>query len=380
MYEFGQAEIDAAARVMSSGQLFRYLNRTDGEAVRFERRWAKTIGCEHAIATNSGTSALICALVGANVGPGAEVIVPGYTFVATAIAVIAVGATPVIANVDETLTIDPDDAAQRITPSTRAIIPVHMSGLSCDMTRLMEIAAKYDLTIIEDVCQGAGGSYRGRNLGSIGHAGAFSFNHYKTLTCGEGGAVTTSVRSIYERALIYHDSACATFGSNAAKVSIPVFAGQNYRISEISAAILLEQASRLESILARLRRIREAVISTGPWPRLSILKSNDVEGDCATTIAWRCETMEFARQTAGRLTEAGFASVVPINTDKHVYSNWAPIWSQDQRLREAAERNEARLPLDPTLDNLGRTVTVLPTLHWTEADVDRLARTLRSNQ
>jgi hypothetical protein len=122
------------------------------------------------------------------------------------------------------------------------------------------------------------------------------------------------------------------------------------------------------------------VISTGPWPRMSILKSHDVEGDCATTIAWRCETTELAEQMACRLTEAGFASVVPRNTDKHIYSNWTPIWSQDQRLREAAERNEAKLPLDSTLDNLGRTVTVLPTLHWTEADVDRLARALRSNQ
>ncbi len=380
MYEFGQAEIDAAARVMSSGQLFRYLNRTDGEAVRFERRWAEIIGSEHVIAMNSGTSALVSALVGAEVGPGAEVIVPGYTFVATAIAVIAVGAIPVIANVDETLTIDPDDVVQRITPSTRAIIPVHMSGFPCDMSRLMEIAAKYDLTIIEDVCQGAGGSHRGRKLGSIGHAGAFSFNHYKTLTCGEGGAVTTSVRSIYERALIYHDSACATFGSNAAKVSIPVFAGQNYRISEISAAILLEQASRLEAILARLRSIREAVVSRGPWPRMSILKSNDGEGDCATTIAWRCETKELAERLASRLTEAGFASVVPVNTDKHVYSNWTPIWSHDERLRDAAERNEAKLPLGATLDNLERTVTVLPTLQWTAADIDRLERTLRSNQ
>jgi dTDP-4-amino-4,6-dideoxygalactose transaminase len=214
----GKAEIDAAARVMSSGQLFRYLNRTDGEAARFERRWAEIVGCEHAIATNSGTSTLVSALVGANVGAGAEVIVPGYTFVATALAVIAVGATPIIANIDETLTIDPDDAVQRITPNTRAIIPVRMSGLPCNMNRLMEIANKYGLTIIEDVCQGAGGSYRDRKLGSIGHAGAFSFNRHKTLTCGEGGAVTTSVRSIYERALVYHDSACATFGSNAAKV------------------------------------------------------------------------------------------------------------------------------------------------------------------
>jgi dTDP-4-amino-4,6-dideoxygalactose transaminase len=340
MYKFGKAEINAATRVMASGQLFRYLNRTDGEAVRFEKRWAEIVGVEHVIAVNTGTSALICGLVGLSVGPGDEVIVPGYTFVATAIAVIAVGATPVIANIDASLTIDPDDVAKRITPKTKAIIPVHMSGFPCNLDRLMEIADMHGLAIIEDVCQAAGGSWRGKRLGSVGHVGAFSFNHYKTLTCGEGGAVTTSVRSVYERALIYHDSACAAFGSNAGKVSIPIFAGQNYRISEISAAILNEQAKRLTAILARLRKLRDEVVASGPWPHLLDLPIHDSDGACATTIAWRCETNEFAERTASRLREAGFSSVVPLRTGKHVYSNWTPIWSDDETLRMAAERNE----------------------------------------
>ena len=142
--------------------------------------------------TCSGTYALTAAVIALGIGPGDEVLVPAHTYMATAMAVLAAGAIPVIVDVDESITIDPDAVDDAVGPRTRAVIPVHMWGAACAMDRIMEVAARHDLLVLEDTCQGIGGGYEGRKLGTIGHAGAFSFNYYKNITAGEGGAVCTA--------------------------------------------------------------------------------------------------------------------------------------------------------------------------------------------
>ena len=139
--------------------------------------------------TSSGSTALTAALAGFGLGPGDEVIVPAHTYMATALAVLAVGAIPVIVDVDEAVMLDPLALENAVGPLTRAVIPVHMWGGVCDMDAIMRVADKHHLLVIEDSCQCAGGGYRGRMVGSIGQAGAFSFNFFKNITCGEGGAV-----------------------------------------------------------------------------------------------------------------------------------------------------------------------------------------------
>jgi dTDP-4-amino-4,6-dideoxygalactose transaminase len=172
MYRAGQKEIDAIAKVIKSGRLIRY--REGGECNRFEKRYGEMLGAKHVCLTSSGSTALAAALAGLGIGPGDEVLVPACTYMATAIAVLAVGAIPVIVDVDDSITIDPKAIDEAVGPRTRAVIPVHMWGLACDMNAVMRVARKHKLFVVEDACQAVGGGYEGRMLGAIGHVGAFS--------------------------------------------------------------------------------------------------------------------------------------------------------------------------------------------------------------
>jgi dTDP-4-amino-4,6-dideoxygalactose transaminase len=197
MYIVGEAEVEALARVIRADALFRY--GVGDECSRFEARYARYLGARHTALAASGTNALVAAIVAAGLGPGDEILIPAHTYMATATSALAAGAIPVLVDIDESLTIDPDAIEAQIGPRTRAVIPVHMWGTACAMDRIMEIARRRNLIVIEDACQGVGGGYRGRKLGTIGDIGAYSFNYYKNMTAGEGGAVVTSDDILAER-------------------------------------------------------------------------------------------------------------------------------------------------------------------------------------
>ena len=198
MYTVGDEEIEAITRVIRSGEMFRY--HEGGECERFEQRYAEFLGVEHVALTASGTNALTAAVISLGLGPGDEVLVPAHTYMATALAVLAAGAIPVVVDVDESITIDPAAVDDAVGPHTKAVIPVHMWGAVCDMNAIMEIAARRDLRVIEDGCQAVGGSYEGRKVGTIGDIGAFSFNYFKNMTAGEGGAVASDHAELMQRA------------------------------------------------------------------------------------------------------------------------------------------------------------------------------------
>ena len=384
MFEIGQAEIDAVARVIRSGELFRYgpKGRTKW-CERFERALARKIGVKYAITTTSGTASLICALTAAGIGPGDEVIVPAYTFIATALAPMACGAVPIIAEIDETLTLDPADVERKISRYTKAVIPVHMRGLPCDMRAIRRIARRRKLTIIEDACQAVGGSYRGKRLGSLGDVGTFSFNFFKNISCGEGGAVLTDDLGLYERAFIQHDGGCSFF-TPAGAFGTAFFAGMNFRVSEIQGAILLEQLKRLDPILRRLRTraaaMREPLAAAKSF-RLS--RSNDVEGDCGLTIPLLFDAEPDALAFIERHEkDAGLGR--PIDTGRHVYSNWEPVMqrrgSYDRRLdpfRLARRKLTYTRDMCPvSTDLMQRTVCVAVPYEATVAEARRVAKRL----
>jgi dTDP-4-amino-4,6-dideoxygalactose transaminase len=328
MYIIGQEEVDAVKRVIESKQLFRYRGGEGGESDSFEREWSEKIGAKYSIAVTSGTAALISGLVGMGIGPGDEVIVPAYTFMATPSAVLAVGAVPIIAEVDNSLTIDPKDVERKITPRTKAVIPVHMVGLPSNMDAMMDIAERHTLKVLEDACQADGGSYGGKRLGAIGHAGAFSFNHFKIITCGEGGALVTDDREIYERALIFHDSG-AGFRDHAGDMHVPIFTGLNFRINEILSAILRVQLTRLdpmlEAMLTEKRTMVDALSGAGPFTPNPI---HDVEGDCGTTVALMFMDEATNRRFIEGCRAAGVRADTPIDSGIHVYSRWEPVLQQ----------------------------------------------------
>jgi len=374
MYRMGEEEVRELRKVFKAKQLFRVGDPANGhlqEAVRFEQAWAKHIGTEYALLmSGGGTAALMCGLVGFGIGPGDEVLIPTYTFMATASAVLAVGAIPVLVEVDDSCTMNPDDLEKKITPQTKAVIPVHMVGMPADMEKICNIAKKHNLKVLEDACQAVGGSFKGKKLGSWGDAGAYSFNVFKIIGAGEGGGFVTSDRLIYERASIFHDSGTA-FRPYAGDFTIPIFLGLQFRASEIMGAIMNVQLQRLEGILADLRKVKRIFMEELDGI-CEFARSNDIEGDCGVVVAFRFETPEKALEFA---QSEGVGGWRPLDSRKHVWFDWEPIvnkrigghpamnpynFPQNQNLR----KDYTKEMYPESIDNLGRTVFISLNPDW----------------
>lgn len=391
MYRAGQEEIDEVAKVILSRQWFRVGNPKTGhlqEVDRFEKEWAELMGVNHAILmSGGGTAGLVCALAGLGIGPGDEVIVPAYTWLATATSVLTVGAIPVLAEIDETLGLDPLDFERKISSSTRAVIPVHMSGRAANLEAIIRIARQRNIKVIEDSCQMDGGSYKGRRTGTWGDAGVFSLNYFKIISAGgEGGCLVTNDRMLYERALIYHDSG-SVFRPTACQMQIPIFVAQQYRASEIMGALARVQMQRMDGIISDLRGRRnalaEAVAGCGD---VVVAPNNDPEGDCGVMLTLQFESESRARAFA---MAPGVEGVVVIDHGKHVYTNWTPLrekrsshhvdmnpfhFEKNKGLR--ADYGDHVCPL--TLAILRRTVYIHINPDWSESEVNAKISALRA--
>jgi len=381
MFRIGKPEADAAARVISSGSMFRYGGEYN-EVASFEKEFSEKMGITHTLMVSTGTAALTAALVGMGIGPGDEVIVPGYTFMATAIAVLAVGAIPVLAEIDESLTIDITDVEKKISPATKAVIPVHIQGFSCNMDKLVRLCGKRNIMILEDACQAIGGTYRGKRLGTIGACGVYSFNNFKIISAGEGGSVITNDARIFERASIYHDGGIV-FRPHGKDLTEPVFSGTNMRASEVTGAIMREQLKRLEDILYDLRRVKRTIMdAVKNIPGIKFNPNNDVEGDCGVCLPFMFDDIAAAEKFE-ELT--GFAR--PINTDKHVYSNWLPVLEKrgafnpafnpyNNPLNKELQLESSVESCPKTLDILSRSVYLLIHCDWDDAAISEKTETI----
>ncbi|MBU2610976.1 MAG: DegT/DnrJ/EryC1/StrS family aminotransferase [Chloroflexi bacterium] len=220
----------------------------------FEQGFAAFCGVRHGIAVSNGTAALHLALVALGIGPGDEVIIPTLTFIATANAVHYTGATPVFADSEsETWNLDPQDVARRITPRTRAIIPVHVYGHPANMTPILELAKQHKLHVIEDAAEAHGARYQGKRVGSLGEINAFSFYGNKIITTGEGGLLTTDEDALAEKARFLRDHAMSP-----EKRYWHTEIGFNYRMTNLQAALGVAQRERIEEFIARKRWIAES--------------------------------------------------------------------------------------------------------------------------
>ncbi len=247
----------AVEEVLRSRSLFRYYgpdmqNKTE----LFERRLREITGAKYALGVTSGTSALQAGLVGLHVEDGDEVIVPAVTFIATVGAVVNARAVPVFAEVDESLNLDPASFEAMITDKTKAVIPVHLSNVSCDMDPIMAIARKHGIRVLEDAAQAMGVTYNGRQVGSIGDAGAYSLQLSKNITTGEGGALITDHFEVFDRAARFHDQGgqfTTSTGTIRELTSGEPFIGSNLRMTEIAGALAAAQIERLEEMVATMR-------------------------------------------------------------------------------------------------------------------------------
>src|SRR5947207_14959509 len=327
----GEEEIQEALEVLRSGYLFRYGislgaevdPRFKGKVYQVEREIAAYCGVGHAVAVNSGTSALLTALSGLGVGPGDEVIVPGYTFIASISSIIFSRAVPVLAEVDKTFNLDPADVRKKITPRTRAIMVVHMMGNPARLDELKEIADEHGLFLIEDCAQAFGATYKGRPVGSIGHAGAFSFNVYKTITSGDGGMVVTDDEEVYQRCFAFHDQGHSPLRTGV-EIGRRPFVGLDFRFTELQAAVLIAQLKKLPRIVSHLRankkRYKELIADL---PGIEFRELPDPEGDLATMLTLILPTEEVARRIAAEL-----GTKVVAEAGWHVCSNMEQILEQ----------------------------------------------------
>ncbi len=382
----GPEEEEAVLDVLRSKRLFRRYGPYPGPSrvEALEGAFAARVRTPYSVAVTSGTAALVCALQGCGLGPGDEVIVPAYTWIAPALAALAVGAVPIIAEVDASLTFDPADVENKITNTTKAIVAVHMRGASCNMGELTRIAQQHNLRLLEDVAQATGGSYQGRPLGSIGDAGAFSFQFNKIVTSGEGGMVTTSDPVVYQRAFMYHD-----MGSSLDRVPPDhILPGLNFRMPELLGAVALVQLGRLDGLLEAMRQrkalLKARMATVAEQTGVTFRALNDEQGDAAIALVFYLPTAERAADTARALRAEGAGAYTLYDPargpDYHIYRYWLPIL--DKRVWSARggpwrwhsrEVTYAEDMCPRTLDLLARAVHLDISPELTERAVDQLA-------
>jgi dTDP-4-amino-4,6-dideoxygalactose transaminase len=394
LHEIGEEEKEYVLDVLERKALFRWADAQSSYVLRFEREFARKVGTKHALAVCSGTSALVTGLTALGIGPGDEVIIPGYTFIASASAVLLAGAVPVIAEIDDTLTIDPADVERKITPQTKAIMPVHMRGIPSQMDEIMVIAERHKLLVIEDAAQADGGSYKGRRLGSIGDVGCLSMQVSKVITTGEGGIVVTNNDAAYARAALYHDSASMFWRRLSEDLSESIgdvhpFPGNGFRMSELSGAVGCAQLKKLDKMIRSMRQRKQEILAEiDGAPGLRPMRVPDPEGDCALSLNFLFDNAEESRRFAKALSAEGVRVGTIHNEgfpDRHIYRYWdyvlnkLPVTPTNDPWRHPAYTGKVEYSPDMcpnTISVLTRTVSVSLNQRMTARHSKMIARAI----
>ncbi|MEW5724708.1 MAG: DegT/DnrJ/EryC1/StrS family aminotransferase [Thermodesulfobacteriota bacterium] len=378
----GDEEKQEVLSVFDTGVLFRYEFGEQRRGVykvrRFEEEFAKYTGAAHALAVSSGSAALKVALLALGVGPGDEVLVPGFTFVATWEAVLDAGAAPVFAEIDETLCLDPADVKKKITPRTKAVIAVHMCGAMAHIPEIIEAAG--EVPVLEDTAQSCGGTYQGRFLGTFGALSTFSFDAVKTLTTGEGGMVVTNDPALWTRASEYHDHGHdhrpvgrGNEGRN--------FFGFNYRMMELQGALGLAQLRKLPLMLEKMRANKKKLKDhLAGIEGLTFREIPDPAGDTATFLAFNLPDGEKAQAFNAVLAENKAGAVHWFRNTWHYYGAWEHLSEKKTavasgwpfRYLDGHRLDFPREALPRTADILSGVLMWPININMTEADFTRL--------
>jgi len=316
----GDEERKALLEVIESGYLYRYGDLSDPNfkamVWNLEKEFAEYVGSKYALAVNSGTSALLTALWALGIGPGDEVIVPGYTFIASITSIIFARAIPILAEVDKTLTLDPDDVVQKISPNTKAIMLVHMLGNPGYLKEISKIAFENDIYLIEDCAQAFGASYNQKSVGTFGEMGTFSLNVYKTITAGDGGIIITDNGDLYKRAFAIHDQGHLPLRRGVEQGKRTIL-GLNFRMNELTAAVARAQLTKTPYIKKKLQEnkeyLREKLYEIKELEFRTVL---DKEGDVGTLLTFFLPTSKQASNLAQKLGTTTLA-----DSGWHVYNN-----------------------------------------------------------
>ncbi len=338
----GKEEAKEVMDVLETGVYTRYnfdMERKGVFKVReFEQAFAAYLGAGYTLGVTSGSAALKVALTALDVGPGDEVIVPAFDFIATYEAVLETGAIPVMADIDDSLNLDPDDIEGKITPSTKCVIPVHMCGAAAEIDRIIAVAKRHNLPVLEDNAQACGGSYRGKKLGTFADMGILSFDYYKTLTTGEGGMVLTNSKTLYDRSDWYHDHGHdhnPNVGRGDEGRSI---LGFNFRMNEFQGAVGLAQLRKLDYMIAEQRTHKAALKEAlGAVKGIGFRKLFDPEGDSATFLGFNLPDEKTAKRFQKLLAERHVGTIYYYENKWH----YAPRW---EHLLARATANSKQFP------------------------------------
>jgi len=323
----GKEEIKEVMDVLETGILMRYGFDKERRGVykvrQFEEEFAGYCGTGYALGVTSGSAALKVALTALDVGPGDEVLVPCFTFLATYEAVLEVGAVPVMVDIDDTLNLDPQEIERKKTPYTKAVIPVHMCGSAARIDKIMEVARKNKLLVLEDNAQGCGASFQGKKLGSFGEMGCFSFDYVKTVTTGEGGMIITDSLDLYHRAEWYHDHGHDHNPQVSRALEGRTILGFNYRMNELQGALGLAQLHKLDYIVAEQKKNKQIIKDAlGQVSGVKFRTLPDPTGDSATFLAFNLPEEGLAQRFQNMLSAEGVDTVCYKRNLWHYVPNW----------------------------------------------------------
>jgi len=379
---FGTEEKKEVQDVLDNGVLMRYgfdpMRNGHHKALELEKDLADRMQTNYAQVVSSGTAALTVALACAEIGAGDEVIMPTFTFVASFEAILSVGATPVLCDIDDTLTLAPKAVEAAITSKTKAVMPVHMCGSMADLGALKAICDKHNLILLEDACQAIGGSYDGKPLGSYGDLGCFSFDYVKTVTCGEGGGIITNSEKFADRAHKYQDHGHDHIGNDRGAETHP-FLGYNYRLSELNAAVGIAQLRKLDSVLETQEKnyttLRKALQEI---PEVSFRRVPKTGIESYAFLNIFLPTEDLARKAHKAFGNHGVdACFYWYDNNWHYYKKWEHLIEQkslgklSNELQDGLQQNNRSFEASDAW--MGRTVSCLIKLSWTESEVQERA-------
>ena len=384
---FGAEERKQVNDVLETGVLMRYgfdgMRNNHWKAKEFETAFAKRMDAKYCQLVSSGTAALTVALASAGIGAGDEVIMPTFTFVASFESILALGAVPILVDIDDTLTLDPKAVEAAITDKTKCIMPVHMCGSMADLGALKAICDKHNLILLEDACQAVGGTYEGKALGSYGDLGCFSFDYVKTITCGEGGAVLTNNEKYALNADHYQDHGHDHVGKDRGAETHP-FLGYNFRISELNAAVGVAQLEKLDGIL-KLQKENYTVLREALETIDGVTFRRVPEGgeENYSFLSFFLPTEELTQKAHKALSEAG------VDACFYWYiNNWHYIngWEHLRNLKSLGNLSSEVKNQMQDLNNtdfsksdavMGKTLSSLIKIGWTEKQVKERAEAMK---
>lgn len=334
MNEVDEKEIEALERVVKSTQYFRYQGPgIETETTKAEQEWKSFLNASFCLLNTSGTNALVVGMAAFGIGPGDEVIIPSYTFVATAAAVMQVGAIPVVANIDDTLTLDIEDVKNKISAETKAVVAVHIDGLICDLEGLAKVCCANDLLLVEDAAQACGASYKGKPIGTYGAFAGFSFNRDKVISCGEGGLLVVGPKGFEDqakRAFITHDTPCQYGITMKEELKEHAgFFGLSTRMNEINASMLRVQLQRLPSIVEGLRSRKKSLKKLLESSGFKLRMGHDEDGDNGSVIHLNCPDPLYVASATKALISVGIRAMSPTMRPAHASWQWIQGMSEN---------------------------------------------------